>query len=91
MTIPSITASVSGSASWIVMPRPRSDLRLMRPPRSWMLRRTTSMPTPRPEMSETTLAVENPGRNTRLLISSPVSTASAATRPLSRAFLSTRS
>src|SRR5579864_6588413 len=34
------------------MPRPRTDLRVMRPPISWIFRRTTSMPTPRPEMSD---------------------------------------
>ena len=59
--MPSITASVSGSASWIVMPRPRSDLSEIRPPISWILLRTTSMPTPRPEMSEIVSAVEKPG------------------------------
>ena len=38
-----------------------------------MLRRTTSMPTPRPEMSETGSAVEKPGRKIRLSICSSVS------------------
>ena len=64
------------------MPRPRSDLSEMRPPRSWILRRTTSMPTPRPEISETVSAVEKPGRKMRLLISSSVRTASAADQTL---------
>ena len=73
------------------MPRPRSDLSDIRPPMSWMLLRTTSMPTPRPEMSEIVSAVEKPGSMMRLLISSSLSMASAPTRPFSRAFLSTRS
>ena len=89
--MPSITASVSGSASVIVMPRPRSDLSEIRPPISWMLLRTTSMPTPRPEMSEIVSAVENPGAMMRLLTSSSVSVASGPRSPRSRAFLSTRS
>ena len=73
------------------MPRPRSDLSEIRPPISWMLLRTTSMPTPRPEMSEIVSAVEKPGTKMRLLISSSVSVASGPTSPCSRAFLSTRS
>ncbi len=48
-----------------------------------MLRRTTSMPTPRPEMSDTVPAVENPGRKIRLQISSSVSIAFGSTRPFS--------
>ena len=54
----------------------------MRPPSAWIERLTTSMPTPRPEMSETVSAVEKPGRKIRLSISSSVSWASAAIRPL---------
>ena len=73
------------------MPRPRSDLSEMRPPISWMLLRTTSMPTPRPEISEIFSAVENPGNMIRLLISSSLRLASGLTRPFSFAFLSTRS
>ena len=34
-----------------------------------MLRRTTSMPTPRPERLETVSAVEKPGSKIRLMIS----------------------
>ena len=73
------------------MPRPRSDLSEIRPPISWILLRTTSMPTPRPEISEIVSAVENPGAMMRLLISSSVSVASGPISPRSRAFLSTRS
>ena len=53
--MPSSTASVSGSASVNVVPWPGVERDRMRPPSAWMLRRTTSMPTPRPEMSETCL------------------------------------
>ena len=53
------------------------------PPKDWIALRTTSMPTPRPDRSETSDAVENPGRNRRLSISVSDSVASAAIRPLS--------
>ena len=51
-----------------------------------MLRRTTSMPTPRPDTSLTASAVEKPGRKIRLWICSSVKAASWAIRPRSRAF-----
>ena len=55
------------------------------PPSSLMLRLTTSMPTPRPETSLTTSAVEKPGAKIRLKIRSSDSSSSAPTRPRSRA------
>ena len=54
---------------------------MIRPPRLAIERFTTSMPTPRPERSETTLAVEKPGRNSRLSISAFDSALSAGMRP----------
>ena len=83
--MPSSTASVSGRLSVKVEPLPGFEVIEMRPPSAWIERRTTSMPTPRPEMSETVSAVEKPGRKIRLSISSSVSVASAAIRPLSMA------
>ena len=64
---------------------------LIRPPRAWIDLRTTSMPTPRPETSETVSAVEKPGRKIRLSISSSVSTSSSAIRPRDTAMPRTRS
>ena len=82
-TMPSSTARVSGRLIVKVDPRPGATMIVMRPPSAWIERLTTSMPTPRPEMSETTEAVEKPGRKIRLSISSSDSLASAEIRPLS--------
>ncbi len=49
------------------------------------------MPTPRPEMSETSEAVEKPGAKIRLSICSSVTCWSGPTTPRSRAISSTRS
>ncbi len=65
-----------------VEPWPGREAIEMRPPRAWIERLTTSMPTPRPEMLETVSAVEKPGRKIRLSISLSESWASAAIRPL---------
>jgi hypothetical protein len=54
-------ASVSGSDSETRVPWPGVLVTSTQPPRCSMLLRTTSMPTPRPETSVTTLAVEKPG------------------------------
>ena len=59
--MPSSTASVSGRLMVKVEPLPGREEMVMRPPSAWMERLTTSMPTPRPEMSETLSAVEKPG------------------------------
>ncbi|CRZ41267.1 Uncharacterised protein [Vibrio cholerae] len=50
------------------LPRPNSESTSICPPSSSMLRLTTSIPTPRPEMSETCSAVENPGAKIKLMI-----------------------
>src|SRR5664279_3181574 len=84
-TIPSSTASVSGKLMVKVEPCCGFDRIEMRPPSAWMDSRTTSMPTPRPEMSETADAVEKPGRKIRLSISSSDRGASAAMRPFAAA------
>ncbi len=54
-------ASVSGSRIETVVPSPGALSTAMVPRRSSTLRRTTSIPTPRPERSVTSGAVENPG------------------------------
>ena len=60
-TMPSSTASVSGRLMVKVEPWPGFEVIEMRPPSAWIERLTTSMPTPRPEMSEILSAVEKPG------------------------------
>ena len=62
----------------------------MRPPSPWMERLTTSMPTPRPEMSDTEEAVEKPGMKIRLSTSSSLRLESTSIRPLSMAIWRTR-
>ena len=54
-------ASVSGSLIENVVPLPGSVWISMRPRSASMFRRTTSMPTPRPEISVIFSAVEKPG------------------------------
>ena len=56
-----------------------------------MLRRTTSMPTPRPETSVTWAAVENPGSKINRWMSSGAGVTSAAISPLRRALSRMRS
>ena len=56
-------ASVSGSRIWAVVPAPSSEVSSTSPPSSRTVARTASMPTPRPEMSLVTSAVEKPGWN----------------------------
>ncbi len=84
-------ASVRGSRSSTVVPTPTWVSSSTWPPSFSVLERTTSMPTPRPEMSETVSAVEKPGANTRLTISrSVISLAWASlTIPLAMALAST--
>ena len=57
----------------------------MLPRKASTLRRTTSIPTPRPETSVTSRAVENPGAKMSAKISVSLSRASAATSPFSMA------
>ena len=70
--MPSRIASVSGSKIRIVVPAPCFDWISTWPPISWMLRFTTSMPTPRPETSVTCSAVEKPGAKISIPTSSSV-------------------
>lgn len=63
----------------------------MRPPNAWTFWRTTSIPTPRPEMFDTSRAVEKPGAKISWSISSSDRRASAGTMPRSAAIASTRS
>ena len=61
-----MTATVSGSRMSIVVPLPGCESMLSVPRSDSTLRRTTSIPTPRPEMSLTSDAVEKPGRSVML-------------------------
>ena len=58
-------ASVSGNVIVVVVPLPSSLFSSTLPPSSLMFRRTTSMPTPRPERSVVCSAVEKPGMKIR--------------------------
>src|SRR5260221_7756751 len=62
--IPSRTARVSGTWIAITVPSPFTVEIDTLPPRDAILRRTTSMPTPRPERLVTSLAVEKPASKT---------------------------
>ena len=72
-TMPSSTASVSGSEIEKVVPLPGVVVIVIRPPSEAIAVLTTSMPTPRPDRSETSAAVEKPGRKISLSISPSVS------------------
>ena len=89
--MPSVTASVSGRRIWKVVPLPSTEVISMRPRIDSMLRRTTSMPTPRPEMSVSCSAVLKPGAKMRALISESVSDCDGETRPFSIALARMRS
>ena len=58
-------ASVSGRRTLTLMPWPSAESISTVPPSAVMFRLTTSMPTPRPETSVTTSAVEKPGAKIR--------------------------
>ena len=88
--MPSSTASVSGRLIENVDPNPGRDEIEIRPPNAWIERLTTSMPTPLPEMFETVVAVEKPGRNRRLSISPSLSCASAGINSFLTAIARTR-
>jgi len=64
--MPSMMASVSGRLILNTLPAPLSERISIAPRRRSMFFLTTSMPTPRPETSVTTWAVENPGSMIRL-------------------------
>ncbi|EKD83147.1 MAG: hypothetical protein ACD_39C00859G0001 [uncultured bacterium] len=64
-----IMARVRGSLIRKEEPLPSSEMISTLPPRLSMLALTTSMPTPRPESSETCSAVDRPGRKTRFCFS----------------------
>ena len=80
-------ASVSGILIVKVVPAPSVDFKSTVPPICSMLERTTSMPTPRPEILVTWLAVEKPGMKIRLRISASdfAATSASPTNPCSRA------
>ena len=80
-------ASVSGSRTFTLMPWPSALSISTVPPSAVMFFFTTSMPTPRPETSVTTSAVENPGAKIKPQTSLSLSV-SAAVSPFSRAFCS---
>ena len=61
-------ASVSGILMVKVVPAPGTDFSSTVPPICSILVRTTSMPTPRPEMLVTFAAVEKPGAKMKLQI-----------------------
>ena len=75
------------------LPLPISDWIWICPLSSRMRELTTSMPTPRPEMSVTSVLVENPGRKIRFRHSSVVrrEAVSLSIRPFSRALERSRS
>ena len=80
-------ASVSGILMIKLVPAPAADFSSTVPPICSILLRTTSMPTPRPEMLVTCAAVEKPGAKMKLQISPsdlPTRSASLA-RPVSMA------
>ena len=88
--MPSRIARVRGSTMRVVVPWPLRDMISTWPPMPWMLRLTTSMPTPRPETSLTSLAVEKPGAKISCHTSSSLMV-SETDRPLSRALASSLS
>ena len=71
-------ASVSGILRVKLTPSPATDLTSMVPPIWSILLRTTSMPTPRPEMLVTSAAVEKPGTKMNLWICVSESLAASA-------------
>ncbi len=79
--IPSRIASVSGSTIRVVVPRPATDVISTWPPIDWMLRFTTSIPTPRPDTSVTVSAVEKPGAKISCQTSSSLSQSALASTP----------
>jgi hypothetical protein len=58
-------AMFMGRSSRTVVPAPTRLMTEARPPIRSTVARTTSMPTPRPEISETSAAVENPAEKIR--------------------------
>ena len=68
-SMPSMMAMVRGMRMVVVMPFPSSLVMVTLPPSSSTLRLTTSMPTPRPENSVTSVLVEKPGASRKLRIS----------------------
>ncbi len=71
-------AMVIGRSSRTLVPAPTRLTSETRPPICSIAARTTSIPMPRPEMSDTADAVENPGEKTRSM------TCSSVTRPVHR-------
>ena len=86
-----VVATVRGSSSRNLVPRPAAVSRVMMPPSRSTCSRTTSRPTPRPDSPVTSAAVEKPLRKTRSSTSrsSAWSAASAVSRPRSSALART--
>ena len=84
-------ASVSGRRICDTVPSPSSEVIRTSPPSSRIVVRTASMPTPRPEMSLVTSAVEKPAwkSSSMALAESIVSIASSAISPRSAALRAT--
>lgn len=75
--------SVRGSSMEMTVPLPAMESTETSPRISWILLFTTSMPTPRPETSETFSDVEKPLAKMRLRVSLSVSLALASMSPFS--------
>ena len=84
-------ASVSGRRMSIVLPLPATLWIATVPRKASMLRRTTSMPTPRPDKLVMVSAVEKPASKISLRISSSAGTTPCSTRPRAQARASTLS
>jgi len=80
-------ASVSGRTSLNFVPEPSVEVMRTRPRMASMFRFTTSIPTPRPEISVTLAAVEKPGAKMRPWISASLMPSAEVMRPFSIAFL----
>ena len=90
-SIPSMIAMVRGIFSVVVIPLPGSLVMTTVPPTSSTFRLTTSMPTPRPEYSVTSVLVEKPGAIRKLRISLWEYSTSGRAMPFRMALLSTAS
>ena len=90
-SMPSMMAMVRGIFSVVVIPLPGSLVMTTVPPTSSTFRLTTSMPTPRPEYSVTSVLVEKPGAIRKLRISLWEYSTSGRAMPLRMALLSTAS
>ena len=88
-SMPSMMAMVRGIFRVVVMPLPHSLVMVTVPPTSPTFFFTTSMPTPLPENSVTSVLVEKPGIMRKLRISFWLYSWSGSARPWRMALLST--